>query len=182
MSREWIHYYPIYVPGRGQAKTMKRVVLMVMLWGLVTAPMLASAGDVCVGKSASAIREATIEDGEVLITRCDGAMVRPPMLENQTGVDKLLVSPDHKTAGWAVLEKNCCTSYDIPTRLVVYYQEKFMTLMPPHSPQMIWDWEFKRGAEIVMRSGPTHGNMCVNSVHDVHTGKKVREKDCVDGK
>lgn len=64
------------------------------------------------------------------------------------------ISEDKQSAGWLVEEDNCCTSYPIPTSLLVLRSGKKHRL---GTGQMIYDWCFiKNGEQIALSSGPVH--------------------------
>ena len=60
------------------------------------------------------------KNGALAIRRADGATVAVFKLPGQTTFEKPRLSPDRKAVGAQAMYPNCCTSYDIPLRLVVY--------------------------------------------------------------
>jgi hypothetical protein len=76
-----------------------------------------------VGSSADSAR---IEDADVgrierlTLTLADGSSVEAPRIAKQTAFDRPVFSPDRRRAAWGALEPSCCTSYPIPTSLVVF--------------------------------------------------------------
>jgi hypothetical protein len=77
-----------------------------------------------------------------------------PKEQGQVAVDSPDISPDKQSAGWLIEEDNCCTSYPIPTGLLIYSQGKKRIL---GTGQMIYDWCFvKGGKEVALSAGPVH--------------------------
>src|SRR5271165_113197 len=59
------------------------------------------------------------EDGNAHITYVSGKSVDPTPQPKQVGCANIAVAMDGHTVGWTVLVENCCTSYPIPTSLMV---------------------------------------------------------------
>jgi hypothetical protein len=65
------------------------------------------------------------------------------------------VSPDHQTVGWIALFENCCTSYPIPVKLVIWANGRLLPLSP-YEP--IWFWSFQDdGTRVAAREEMLHG-------------------------
>src|SRR6478752_6776379 len=60
------------------------------------------------------------KNGALAIARHDGTTVAVYRRGEQTRFDKPRLSPDRTAVGAQAMYPNCCTSYDIPLRLVVY--------------------------------------------------------------
>jgi hypothetical protein len=58
--------------------------------------------------------------GDLHIVTREGRKIAPPKDSDQVGFDKAAISPDRLAIGWLALFPNCCTSYPIPLKLVVY--------------------------------------------------------------
>ena len=83
----------------------------------------------------------------------------------------LRVAEDHKTVAWSVLYENCCTSYPIPLKIVIYRHGRLTRIS---SPQMIWDWKFVSGGQQIAASfGPVHGDASGAELYDARTGKRL---------
>jgi hypothetical protein len=92
----------------------------------------------------------------------------------QVGCADVSVADDGRTVGWSVLVENCCTSYRVPTSIVVYrdgHQHVIAT------GQMIWKWHFiEKGSQIAVLSGPVHGRASEARLYDWH-GKQLASWD-----
>lgn len=89
----------------------------------------------------------------------------------QVGCKQVAVAADGRTVGWSVMVENCCTSYSIPTSIVVYCDGKRTIISPG---QMVWRWRFiDEGARIAVLSGPVHGVAAAANLYDVHSGKAL---------
>lgn len=90
-----------------------------------------------------------------------------------------VLAEDKQTLGWTVEYENCCTSYPIPTVLVLYRAGNIIQRL--QNGQMIWNWRFwNRGDQIVLQTGPTHGDQCAYYLRDAETGRVLDEKACDD--
>jgi hypothetical protein len=78
--------------------------------------------------------------GDLRILTRDGRQITPPKDPNQVAVDKAAISPDHLAVGWLALFPNCCTSYPIPLKLVVYTRGRVYTFVGAGLP--VWRWGF----------------------------------------
>jgi hypothetical protein len=77
-----------------------------------------------------------------------------PKEQGQVAVDSPDLSQDGQSAGWLIEEDNCCTSYPIPTRLLIYKNHKKRIV---GTGQMVYDWCFiKGGREVALSAGPVH--------------------------
>jgi hypothetical protein len=101
----------------------------------------------------------------------DRAIAKEP---GQAAVDSLKVASDGRTVGWLVKQDNCCTSYPIPTRLVVIARSRKFVFS---QPQMIYDWYFLGdGEQVALSIGPTHGEAIPHFLlYDTHSGRKLED-------
>jgi hypothetical protein len=68
-----------------------------------------------------------------------------------------------------VLVDNCCTSYAIPTAIVVYKDGRKTVISPG---QMIYEWHFVAcGGRVAVLSGPVHGRASAASLYRVRRGE-----------
>ena len=87
----------------------------------------------------------------------------------QVGYDNVAIAPDHRAVGWTVLVENCCTSYPVPTSLVLYRGNKRTVISPG---QMIWEWYFAGGSDrVAVLSGPVHGRAARAQLFSTQNGK-----------
>ena len=70
--------------------------------------------------SCSASSTGWCDRGAMHIITDDGREVLPPSEEDQVGCSFPQISEDRLEAGWLIETENCCTSYSIPTALVVF--------------------------------------------------------------
>src|SRR6266542_6558499 len=76
------------------------------------------------------------------------------------------------TVGWSVLIPNCCTSYPIPTSVIVYRNGKKTAIAPG---QMIYEWQFlHRGKRIAILSGPVHGRAATAGLYEAQSGRMLK--------
>jgi len=90
--------------------------------------------------------------------------------------DMIRLAPDGRTLGWAVEYENCCTSYSIPLILVIYRDGRILRTID--DGMMIWDWAFRGGTQVVLQTGPTHGDACIYGLYDIASGKQLDEAPC----
>jgi hypothetical protein len=108
-------------------------------------------------------------DGKAHAVYANGATKTVPPEQHQVGYENILVAGDERTVGWSVLVENCCTSYPIPTAIVLYRDGKKTIISPP---QMIYQWRFiGRGDRIAVLFGPVHGGAAGANLYDARSGK-----------
>jgi len=74
----------------------------------------------------------------------------------QVGFSAARVSSDRRLVGWLALTPNCCTSYPIPTVLVVMKQGKIVRRFEGELP--IFRWAFaRRDTAVAYQMGQVHG-------------------------
>ena len=103
----------------------------------------------------------------------DGANVdhRVAVEKDQVTCENVRVASDHETVAWSVLYENCCTSYPIPLKVVIYRHGRLTRVSPP---QMIWDWKFvSGGSQIAVSFGPVHGDASGAELYDARAGKRL---------
>ena len=91
----------------------------------------------------------------------------------QVAVESLQLSPDRRAAGWLVEVANCCTSYPIPTSLVIHTTDSKHVIA---DGLMIYDWKFvENGRAIAISSGTVHG-MTIRrlTLYSVRSGKVLQ--------
>lgn len=126
------------------------------------------------------------ETGPLHIIYSDGTEIvqtLPPLVAstdkeivfNDVGFAHLQLAPDRQTLGWEVDVENCCTSYPVPLRVVVFRHGKVLRSFAPG--QMVWEWMFLLdGKRLAIVTGPTHGpevgHYCL---YNVQTGKLIAE-------
>ncbi len=119
--------------------------------------------------------------GQVHVVYGDGQDIFVPPEKKQVSSEALQVTPDGETVGWLVEEPNCCTSYPVPTTLVIFRAGKIMRRLS--DGMMLYKWRFAEGGrQVAVSSGTVHG---MNGVHltlyDVRTGRRLKTWDGGDG-
>lgn len=90
------------------------------------------------------------------ITDRDRNVIDAPMIENQVAFAGVRISDDHRRVGWLSLEPNCCTSYPVPKRLVIFHTGKIETVISEE--QCIFEWTFVRhGTAVAYWISALHG-------------------------
>src|SRR6266700_1859526 len=85
------------------------------------------------------------EDGKKLRFLADEVEIDAPVaVSEQEGFDKPQISEDGHTIGWLALTPNCCTSYPLPTGLVVFRNGRIVQDFAEAPP--IWRWTFVHNA------------------------------------
>lgn len=113
-------------------------------------------------------------DGLAHVVDAAGKDVAFPKVQGQVAVDLPQVSPDKQSVGWEVEEDNCCTSYPIPTSVLVYHNGKQHRV---GTGQMVYDWCFiNDGKEIALSAGPVHNPEGQDlRLYDTESGKQLQE-------
>ncbi|HXE13403.1 MAG TPA: hypothetical protein VN633_14855 [Bryobacteraceae bacterium] len=109
-------------------------------------------------------------DGNAHLIFPDGTSKTISREPEQIGCENIAISPDRKIVAWSVLVENCCTSYPIPTSVVVYRKGKTFTIS---TGQMIWRWHFLGNNRLALLSGPTHGGAATTNLYSLADGKIV---------
>jgi len=116
-------------------------------------------------------------DGNLVITRADQEKILIAKVDDQTSFEALILSPDRTAVGAQALFANCCTSYDIPLRLVVYANGKAHWFTGIGLP--IFHWHFSDHGTRVAYSQETVHFAC--SIHyelrDIESERLVESAD-----
>lgn len=109
------------------------------------------------------------KNGRAHLLYRNGAARTPASEPKQVGCEDISIAGDQQTAGWSVLVENCCTSYPIPTSLVLYRNRKKTVISPG---LMIWQWHFVgNGDRVAVLQGPVHGWASSADLYDARSGK-----------
>jgi hypothetical protein len=78
---------------------------------------------------------------------------------------------------WLAEYPNCCTSYPIPLKLVIYTDGSVRTFTGSGLP--VWQWGFQAGGtQFAFEQETVHGGLGVHyELHDVATGRLLAEYD-----
>ena len=94
---------------------------------------------------------------------------------NDVGFSDVHLAADRQTLGWTIDVENCCTSYPIPLRVVIFRHGKVLRTF--EQGQMVWSWMFFLGGErLAAAFGPTHGPEVGDyRLYNVKSGKLISE-------
>ncbi len=117
----------------------------------------------------------TDNSGRIHIVLSDGSRIRMPLEKDQVDTQQLQIAPDGIMAGWLVRVPNCCTSYPIPTTLILYAPGRPIRRLG--DGLMIYTREFLgKGDRVAINSGTVHGMTTVNlTLWDVRNGKLLQK-------
>jgi len=144
----------------------------VFIVGLLVAPT-------CVLAARYKVAEDAEDEGRVLTIIDRGHRISAPMTEpDQEGFGQAKVSPDGQTVGWIAETGNCCTSYPLPTVLVLYRHGKVVLRVPMAPP--IFGWAFgPRPGEVVTQQQYPHGQEYFTFTRlRITDGRKLAEYRC----
>ena len=113
------------------------------------------------------------EAGHIHIVRSNGHEIQIAGEKDQVSADPPVIAPDRRTLGWLVEMPNCCTSYPIPTTLIVYRSDRIIHRI--NDGMMIYKWAFlDRGRRIAVSSGTVHGMTRIHlTLYDSQTGRAI---------
>lgn len=131
-------------------------------------------------------KDSGFETGPLHIIYSDGTKLvktLPPLksstgsetIFNAVGFSGVQLAADGQTLGWTINVENCCTSYSIPFRVVVFRHKRVLHTF--EQGQMVWDWMFLQGGErVAVVFGPTHGTAIGDyRLFDVKSGRLLSE-------
>lgn len=120
--------------------------------------------------------QATVDENDQLriVTR-DGREIRPTNDGEQVGASYPAISPARNSVGWLALYPNCCTSYPIPLKLVIYSGGRQRTFAGIGLP--VWRWRFEAGGrQVAFKQETVHGGYGTHyELRDVATGRLVAD-------
>lgn len=123
------------------------------------------------------LRASIDETGQLRIVTKDGREIVPKKEPDQVGFDQVMVSTDGLSVGWVALYPNCCTSYPIPLKLMIYSSGTLRTFTGRGLP--LWRWRFQaESRQVAFQQETVHGGLGIHyEVRDVATGSLVAEYD-----
>jgi hypothetical protein len=121
------------------------------------------------------VRASVDKAGRLRIETATGRVIGIAKARNESGFDQIAISPDGAAVGWTGLRVNCCTSYDIPTRLTVLKAGKRHRFEGAHLP--VWHWVFAGGGtQVIFHQATVHGSLGIHyEWRDIETGRLVTE-------
>jgi hypothetical protein len=113
--------------------------------------------------------------GALRILTSDGRAIVPPKEPDQVGFDNVAISPDGSAVGWVAMFPNCCTSYPIPLKLLIYSNGKARAFTGTGLP--VWQWRFTGGGkQVAFEQETVHGGLGVHyELRDIASGRKAAE-------
>ncbi|MGR8953295.1 MAG: hypothetical protein ACU83V_12905 [Gammaproteobacteria bacterium] len=122
-------------------------------------------------------RVAIEPNGQLHIYTEDRREIVPVKDKDQTGFQQAAIAPDRRTVGWLALYPNCCTSYPIPLKLVIYSDGKTRVFTGKDLP--IWRWRFlSSGKHVAFEQETVHGGLGVHyELRGVTSGELAAEYD-----
>lgn len=113
--------------------------------------------------------------GDLAVATGSGKTVVLRKQAEQVGFDQIIIADDRASVGWVVLQTNCCTSYPIPSRLVILSASRQRTFEGNGLP--IWHWRFfDNGARFAFRQETVHGGLGIHyELRDVPSGRLLAE-------
>ena len=139
-----------------------------------------AAGATSISPAATTITITSItvdEAGAVRLVRSDGKEVVPPKEPDQVGSSSPLLAGNKQAAGWLVDSANCCTSYPISLKLIIYRPGR--PLRRFGSEMGIFDWCFVAGGrQVAFYTDTVHGNFAPHfELRDVESGRLLSQWD-----
>jgi hypothetical protein len=118
--------------------------------------------------------------GQLTITTADHRHIQPLKDPDQVGFDKAAISPDRLAVGWLALFPNCCTSYPIPLKLVVYRGGTVHTFVGTELP--VWEWQFdSTSTKVAFYQETVHGGLGGHyELRDIATGDLIAQYEASD--
>jgi hypothetical protein len=136
------------------------------------------AGLARIAQAAETYVRATVgSDGRLHIVTQDGREISPKLQADQVGFEDVKISPAGRAVGWLALYTNCCTSYPIPLRLVIYRNGELRSFTGHELP--VWRWCFEAGGtRVAFEQETVHGGMGVHyELRDIVTGRLLAQFD-----
>jgi len=115
--------------------------------------------------------------GDLRIQRTKGPDIIVEKEAGQVGFDKIAISKDGGSIGWLALYENCCTSYPIPLKLILYSRGHARTFVGRSLP--IWRWHFTAdGRQFAFEQETVHGGIGIHyELRDLASGRLIAEYD-----
>ena len=134
--------------------------------------------------AACAAAEETYEEvsvdpaGVLRIVTSEGRTIAPEPEQDQVGYSQVLIAPDRRAIGWLALFPNCCTSYPIPLKLVLYAGEGRSQVFTGNGLP-VWRWAFSEDARrVAFRQQTVHGGSGLHyELREVSSGRLIAEYD-----
>jgi hypothetical protein len=111
--------------------------------------------------------------GQLTIRTKEGRHISPAREKDQVGFSSARMSPDGRAVGWLADFPNCCTSYPIALKLVIYSNGRTQTFVGSGLP--IAKWMFRDGGRrIAFEQETVHGEQGINyELWDLPSNRQV---------
>jgi hypothetical protein len=121
------------------------------------------------------VRASIDEMGQLRIVTNDRRQIAPRKEAGQVGFDKVAISSDGRSVGWVALYPNCCTSYPVPLKLMIYSNGRLRKFAGSGLP--IWRWRFESGdKQVAFEQETVHGGLGTHyELRDLGTGRLIAE-------
>ena len=140
---------------KGHDGARGRLATTLSIAGLTLLPLAAPLASQAPERYETAMVDAS---GQLYTRTTDGRQICLPKDPDQVGFDKAAISPDRLAVGWLALFPNCCTSYPIPLKLVVYVSGRVHTFVGTGLP--VWTWRFdSTSQQVVFFQETVHGGI-----------------------
>lgn len=141
------------------------VLLDALLTSLVAAPSAVKISSILIDS-----------EGRVRIIQ-ESQEVKPETEPDQVSTASAAVADNGLVAGWLINYENCCTSYPIPLKLVIYRPGR--PLLRLGDGMMICNWRFESGGKAVgFFTNTVHGDFAPHyELHDIKTGRLISKWD-----
>jgi len=157
----------------GICRCVKRLLESAVVLAFCTFSLGAEQSPVATGSIKRAYVDQT---GHVHIVR-NGRDLRIAGEKDQVSGDAPVIASDNETVGWLVEFPNCCTSYPVPTLLVIYRSGKVVQRIG--DGMMLYKWRFlDDGRRVAVSSGTVHGMTGIHlTLYDSRTGRRLKTWD-----
>jgi hypothetical protein len=120
----------------------------------------------------------SVDEQLLTITSARGSFPAPATEAPQAGFSKPLISSDGRLVGWLALTQECCTSYPLPTSLIILKNDAVAQRF--HEAPPIWAWTFaKRNTAVLYRQEFPHGPpIAFYTLRRISDGKVLRKFTC----
>lgn len=121
------------------------------------------------------VRASVDETGQLRIVTSDARAIVLQKEPEQVGFDNVAISEDGRSVGWVALYPNCCTSYPIPLKLMIYSGGDLRAFTGIGLP--VRQWHFTAGGtQIAFAQETVHGGLGIHcELRDVATGQLIAE-------
>lgn len=119
------------------------------------------------------------ESGDTLtLSTRSGAIPAPRTTSEQQGFSDAKVSSNRSLVGWLALTSNCCTSYPLPTSLVIFRDGRVVRSFVEAPP--IWSWSFQEhNTAVAYRQEYPHGiSPIIYKLRRISDGRSLGEFVC----